>query len=240
PPWQRAVPDDPAAARALRHAKLAALGIGALVAFPVELAVRGLAAWTRVDPKAPETGALSSILVMVVLFAPLEEASKVGALWPFRKRYFEGGEDGIVLGSGIATGFACVEAALYLRGETLVGYEGAFLITRMALATVARMFAGGLWGYALGRARGRGVGVDRFFVLAWLAATSLRGLFDHLVFGRGLASLFGAMPLFIGMVFVAYLGARELAPNALPLSRIRNRLSFLSSLPPPPSLRAMR
>jgi RsiW-degrading membrane proteinase PrsW (M82 family) len=239
-PWRRSTPDDPGAARARRRAKLAALGIGALVAFPVELAVRGLAAWTRVDPKAPETGVLTSILVMVVLFAPLEEASKVGALWPFRTRYLEDGEDGIVLGSGVAAGFACVEAAFYLRGATLVGYEGAFLITRMALAALARIFAGGVWGYALGRARGRGLRADRFFVLAWLAATSLRGLFDHLVFGRGLASLFGAMPLFIGMVFVAYLGLRELAPNALPLSRIRGRLSFLSSLPPPPSLRAMR
>jgi hypothetical protein len=42
------------------------------------------------------------------------------------------------------------------------------------------------------------------------------------------------------MLFVSFLGARELAPNALPLWRIRKRLSFFPSLPPPPSLRAMR
>jgi hypothetical protein len=239
-PWRRPSPDDPRVARARRRGKLLALGVGALAAFPVELAVRGLAAWTRVDPKAPETGILSSILVMMLLFAPLEEAAKVGALWPFRARYLEDGEDGVGLGAGVATGFACVEVSLYLRGQSLVGYEGAFLVTRIALATVTRVFAGALWGYALGRARARGVRADRSFALAWLAATWLRGLFDHLVFGRGLASLFGAMPLFVGMLFVSYLGGRELAPNALPLSRIRGRLTFLSSLPPPPSLRAMR
>src|SRR5262249_22291172 len=152
-------------------------GIGALVAFPVELAVRGLASWTRVDPKAPETGALSSILVMLVLFAPFEEASKVAALFPLRARHLEDGEEGVVLGSAIATGFACVEAALYLRGATLTGYEGAFVIARVSLATVARVFAGAVWGYALGRVRPSGRRTDRFFVIAWLAATELRGLF---------------------------------------------------------------
>jgi RsiW-degrading membrane proteinase PrsW (M82 family) len=239
-PWRRVITDDPATARARRRAKLAALGLGALVAFPVELAVRGLAAWTRVNPKEPETGVISSIVVMMLLFAPLEEASKVGALWPFRARYLDEGEDGIVLGIGVATGFACVEAGLYLRAETLFGYEGAIVITRVVLATAARVFAGALWGYALGRARSRGRRADRFFALAWISATLLRGLFDHLVFGRGLASLFGALPLFAGMLFVSYLGARELAPNALPLARMRNRIAFLSSLPPPPSLRQMR
>jgi RsiW-degrading membrane proteinase PrsW (M82 family) len=239
-PWRRAVRDDSGAARTLRHAKLAALGAGALVAFPVELAVRVLAAWIRVDPKAPETGALSSILVMVILFAPIEEASKVGALWPFRAKHIEDGEDGVLLGTAVATGFACVEVGTYLHGTSLASYEGALVMTRIALATVARVFAGAVWGFGLGRARGRGVRGDRFFALSWLGATALRGLFDHLVFGRGLATLFGALPLFAGMLFVSYLGARELAPNALPLSRMRSRLSFLSSLPPPPSLRAMR
>ena len=239
-PWTRRAPDDPLEARARKRGRLTALGIGALAAFPVELAVRGLASWTRVDPKAPETGVLTSILVMLVLFAPFEEASKVAALFPLRARHLEDGEEGIVLGSAIATGFACVEAGLYLRGATLAGYEGAFVVARVALATVARVFAGAVWGYALGRARLKGKRADRFFVVVWLAATELRGLFDHLIFGRGFASFFGAMPLFIGMLFVSYLGARELAPNALPLSRIRKRLSFFPSLPPPPSLRAMR
>jgi len=145
-----------------------------------------------------------------------------------------------VLGSAVAMGFASVETALYLRGATLTGYEGTLIVTRVMLATVARIFAGALWGYALARAQSFGSRADRFFGFAWLAATALRGLYDHLVFGRGLASLLGSMPLFFGMLVAAYLGARELTPNALPLWRIRKRLAFLPSLPPPPSLRTMR
>lgn len=237
-PWLRSPLDDPNLARARRRGTLGALLAGALAAVPVELLVRGLASWTRVDPKAPETGQLLSIAVMLLLFAPLEEASKVAALFPLRARHLHDGREGVALGVAVATGFACIEAALYLRGSTLTGAEGALVITRIALATVTRVFAGALWGYGLGRARLHGRGIDRFFALAWLVATALRGLFDHLVFGRGIAPLLGAMPLFAGILFVSYLGARELAPNALPLSRVR-RLAFFPSLPPP-SLRSMR
>jgi RsiW-degrading membrane proteinase PrsW (M82 family) len=237
-PWLRSALDDPNASRARKRGTLTALLAGALAALPIELMVRALASWTRVDPKEPETGALSSILVMLFLFAPLEEASKVAALWPLRARHVEDGREGVAFGVAVAVGFACVEAGLYLRGAELAGLAGALLIIRIALATVARVFASALWGYGLGRARLHGRAIDRFFVLSWLAATALRGLFDHLIFGRGIASLLGAMPLFVGMLFVSYLGVRELAPNALPLSRVR-RLSFLPSLPPP-SLRAMR
>src|SRR5258708_26953811 len=118
-PWLGRGPDDAVAARGRKGAIRVALGLGALAAFPIELAVRGLAAWTRVDPKAPETGALSSIIVMLLVFAPFEEASKAAALWPLRARRLEDGEAGVVLGSAVATGFACVEAGLYLRGAAL-------------------------------------------------------------------------------------------------------------------------
>ena len=125
------------------------------------------------------------------------------------------------------------------RGASLKGYEGALLLARAGFATIARVFAGAMWGYALGRARALGRHVDRVLVLAWVATTALRGLYDHLVFGKGLAALLGSLPLSMGMVVVAYLGARELVPKALPHFG-DGRLSFLPSLPPPPSLRAMR
>jgi len=239
-PWLRGTARDSREGGDRKRSIVAAVGAGALVALPVELAMRSLASWSGVDPKAPVTGALSSMLVMLLVFAPVEEASKVAALWPLRSRYLKGGEDGVVLGSAVAMGFASVETALYLRGATLTGYEGTLIVTRVMLATVARIFAGALWGYALARAQSFGSRADRFFGFAWLAATALRGLYDHLVFGRGLASLLGSMPLFFGMLVAAYLGARELTPNALPLWRIRKRLAFLPSLPPPPSLRTMR
>jgi len=215
------------------------MGAGVLVAFPVELLVRGLAAWLGVDPKAQVTGALSSMLGTLLLFAPLEEASKAGAVFVFRKRFVRGPRDGVLLGSAVAMGFASVELALLFRGASLKGYEGALLLARAGFATIARVFAGSMWGYALGRARALGRQVDRVLVLAWVAATALRGLYDHLVFGKGLAALLGSLPLSMGIVVVAYLGARELVPKALPHFG-DGRLSFLPSLPPPPSLRAMR
>jgi len=238
-PWGRSSAGDPVVARTRRRGILAALAAGAVVALPIELLVKGLAAWTQVDPKAPETGVASSMAVMLFLFAPLEEASKVLTLFAFRTRYLEDGEDGVVLGTAVATGFACVEVAWYLRGTSLGGLEGAIVLTRIGLATLARVFAGSVWGYSVGRARAQGRRTDRIFFLACLAATAVRSLFDHLVFGRGISGLLGALPLFVGMVFVSVLGARELAPNALPLGRMR-RIPILTSLPPPPSLRAMR
>src|SRR5262249_4705076 len=92
---------------------------------------------------------------------------------------------------------------------------------------------------ALGRSQAMHRRVDRVLLLAWASATALRALYDHLVFGRGIASLLGSVPLFLGIVVISYLAVRDLAPKALPRWG-DGRLSFLPSLPPPPSLRAMR
>lgn len=238
-PWLRHAATDPKRTRERKRGVLAALAGGVLVALPVELLVRALASWLGVDPKAQVTGALSSMLGTVLLFAPLEEASKTGVLFALRRRFVRGPRDGVLLGSAVAIGFASIELALLLRGASLKGYEGALLLARAGFATIARVFAGAMWGYAMGRSRALGRQIDRVFVLAWVAATALRGLYDHLVFGKGLAALLGSLPLSLGIVIVAYLGAREMVPKALPRFG-DGRLSFLPSLPPPPSLRAMR
>src|SRR5262249_50829210 len=67
----------------------------------------------------------------------------------------------------------------------------------------------------------------------------LRSLCDHLVFGRGVAALLGALPLFVGIVIVSFMAAREIAPRVLPLAVRTGRLSFFPAMPPP-SLSAMR
>src|SRR4051794_31154923 len=82
-PWLRTPAPGTRESADRRRGILAAVAAGALIAFPAELAARALASWSGVDPKAPVTGALSSMLVMLFVFAPLEEASKVAALWPF-------------------------------------------------------------------------------------------------------------------------------------------------------------
>jgi RsiW-degrading membrane proteinase PrsW (M82 family) len=238
-PWLRHAASDPRRARERKKGVMVALAAGVLTALPVELVVRTLASWLGVDPKVQVTGALASMLATMLLFAPLEEASKVSALYALRARFVRGPRDGVLLGTAIAMGFASVELALLLRPASLRGFEGALLLARAAFATMARVFAGSVWGYALGRARALGRRTDRVFALAWLASTALRGLYDHLVFGKGLAALLGSLPLLLGMLVVAYLGAREMVPKALPHFG-DGRLSFLPNLPPPPSLRAMR
>jgi hypothetical protein len=81
-------------------------------------------------------------------------------------------------------------------------------------------------------------------LLVWCSVTVLRGLHDHLVFGKGLAALLASVPLLAGMIMVAYGAARGIAQApaspASPAVRGSGRLSFFPSLPPPPSFRAMR
>ena len=122
---------------------------------------------------------------------------------------------------------------------SLKGYEGALLLARAGFATIARVFAGAMWGFALGRARALGRHVDRVLVAGvggdHRATRSLRSP----GFRQGARCASGSLPLSMGIVVVAYLGARELFPKRSPSLR-RRPLSFLPSLPPPPSLRAMR
>ncbi|HEX9294721.1 MAG TPA: PrsW family glutamic-type intramembrane protease [Polyangiaceae bacterium] len=239
--WRRHPAADPGEERQRKRHALAALAAGVVVALPVEALVHALSAWIGVDPRAQVTGAWESMLAMLLVFAPLEEASKLAAVWPFRSRFVKAPLDGVLLGSAVALGFACVEVALLFRGATLQGHLGPFVIVRGAFATIARVFAGAVWGYALGRPLHSARRVDKVLVLAWVSATTLRGLYDHLIFGRGLASLLGSLPLLVGILVVSYLGARELVPKALPrLSGDGPLSSLLPNLPPPPSLRAMR
>jgi hypothetical protein len=123
----------------------------------------------------------------------------------------------------------------------VAGAAGAAVLARVLLATVARLFCAAGWGYMLGRARSRSTPLlGRNVIVAWAAATLLRGVYDHLVFGRGLVGLLGVAPLFVGMIVVAVGAVRDFVPRALPTWHPSGRLSFLPSIPPPPSLTAMR
>jgi len=237
-PWLRHPSSDAARTRRDKLRTLVAMALGAAVGLPVELALRVVAAATEVDPKAQVAGAWSAVVTTLLVYAPLEELGKVLALAPVYARFVRGKREGALLATAVAMGFACVELALYLRGRSLGNWEGGLLVLRALLATVARLFTAGVWGYAFGRARGSGRVLDRASVLIFLAATELRGLYDHLVFGRGLAALLGSMPLFAGMVVLAYIALREIAPHTVPAWEDPH-LPFLPSMPPP-SLRKMR
>jgi hypothetical protein len=212
-----------------------ALVAGVLLALPTELAVRALGRWLGIDPKAQVTGAIGSMLATVLLFAPLEEAVKAGALWAARSRFVRNGRRGAVLGAVLSVGFALVEIGFYLTGTA----RGLFAVLRAGLALAARAVTGGAWGYALGSSRPSRL-PNRAFILTWAAVTALRGLDDHLLFGKGLAALLGSVPLLAGMIAFAYGAARDIGLVSGRRIQVIGPLSFLPSLPPPPSLGAMR
>ena len=236
-PWRRSRASDPTAA--LRQARAAGLAIvlGFAVALPIEWVVRAAGASLGVDPKVQITGAWASILTTLFIFAPLQEAAKLGVVLPARARAFKGAWEGVLVGAGVAAGYACLEVAWFTRDAAHHAEATVFLVARTVQATIARLFAGAIWGYALGRARSRGRRFDGTSALAWTVATLLRGLYDHLIFARGLAALLGSIPLFVGIVVVSYLAARELGPRA-PRARSMSGRQLPST--PPPSLRTVR
>ena len=229
-----------------RHAKrsvLACLGLGVLAALPVGLVERGAASLVGISPKEQVTGAWAAILASLLLFAPLEEGAKALAGWPvIRGRAVRGPREAIGCASAVATGFSTVESLSYLldthRAGLLVGAGGVLALARLLLAVVARLFCAAVWGYAAGRNRELGKApFGGYFLAAWACAAALKGLYDHLAFGRGLAALLGVTPLFVGMLWIAVGARRELVPKELPSPRRSGRLS---SRPPAPTLAVIR
>lgn len=143
----------------------------------------------------------SALFAMFLLAAPLEEACKAGVVWPlYVRRKIADRYQGLLLGVLVGAGFAAGEgvfAAYHDQTPTL-------LAVRLLLAAVAHAFAGGLWGYVLGRARGR------WFVSAWLVATLVRALHDHIVLGRGPGMLVVALPITVAMLGLGWSAIRDM------------------------------
>jgi RsiW-degrading membrane proteinase PrsW (M82 family) len=237
-PWSRSRAGDPAEARRQARTAGLAIALGFVVALPIEWAVRAVGISLGVDAKVQITGAWASILTALFVFAPLEEAAKLGVVLSLRFRIFKGAWEGVLVGAGVAAGFACLELAWFTRDAAHHTEATIFLVARAVQATIARLFAGAIWGYAVGRARSRGRRFGRTSLIAWTLATLLRGLYDHLIFARGLAALLGSIPLFVGIVVVSYLAARELGPRPQRARSPSGRPQPIST--PPPSLRTVR
>lgn len=197
------------------------------------------AAWTGLALEAPAAGVAGSLLFVFGFAGPVREASKVLAIWPaFRSRHFVEPLDGVIYAAAGALGFALVETALVLRAHP----SGWIWVARTGLALPAHVFFACCAGYALGRARrARRPGV--IFPAAWLAATVLHALYVHLVYGRGSAALVGALPLLLAILVASVLSARELRIRVDQPSRtseLLDRVSALSVVSSPPSLRTVR
>ena len=172
------------------------------------------------------SGVGGALLATFLLAAPLEEALKVGVVWPlYRTRRIDGPRLGVCYACAAGAGFAAIEelVAVIANGGSGLG------VLRALVSAPAHLFFAGLWGYALG-SRGRTRG--NWFSLAWLAATLLHGLYDHIVWGRGPGLLVTVIPLFVFMGLGAWVALRDVAPESLP--------GHHSLIPEPPSLKSMR
>jgi hypothetical protein len=173
------------------------------------------------------SGVGGALLATFLLAAPLEEALKVAVVWPlYRSRRIDGPRLGVCYASAAGAGFSAIKGVLALS----IGAATGITVLRALLSVPAQLFFAGLWGYALGT-RGRSGG-GRWFSLAWLIATLLHGLYDHIVWGRGPGLLVTVIPLFVFMGLGAWIALRDVAPDSL------SHLSHL--IPDPPSLHSMR
>jgi RsiW-degrading membrane proteinase PrsW (M82 family) len=199
---------------------------GALVAGACAYVERALLTVTGLSFEVSTSGVGGALLATFLLAAPLEEALKVGVVWPlYRTRRIQGPRLGVCYASAAGAGFAAIEAVI----AVVVGHGGGLCVLRALISVPAHLFFAGLWGYALG-ARGRARG--HWFSIAWLTATLLHGLYDHIVWGRGPGLLVTVIPLFVFMGIGAWVALRDVVPDAL---------SGRSSLmPDPPSIRRMR
>lgn len=200
---------------------------GALAALFAAYFERVVLTFTGLSMNVASSGAGGALLATFLLAAPLEEALKVSVVWPlYRTRRIDGPRLGVAYASAAAAGFSAVKGVLVL----LLGAPGGVTLLRALLSVPAQLFFAGLWGYALG-SRGpnrRG----HWFSFAWLTATLLHGLYDHIVWGRGPGLLVLVIPLFLFMGLGAWIALRDVAPEPhTPGSHL---------VPDPPSLRALR
>ncbi len=170
-------------------------------------------------------GTLGSALVMVLFFAPLEEALKVACVWPayVRRRLLTGqlGATHAVLGAG---GFAFAETLSWF----LLWDQNSWLdVLRAGIALPAHFFFAGLWGYMLGGGRR-----DRWFGPIWLLSVLLHGIYDHIIFGRGPGLLVVVVPMLLLMAF----GVRSVLGEPSSYSGRRSVYSLLEA----PSLGTVR
>ncbi len=201
------------------------------------------ASWIGLDLDAGRSGE-ASLVFLVCVAAPLQEVSKVLAVWPaFRSKYFAQPLDGLVYGAASALGFSAVENALVLRAHP----DGGIWLLRTAAALPAHLFFAGCWGYVLGRVRAdKRVGAS--FSLALLGTFLAHALYIHLVYGRAPGALVGTVPLLAMMGLVTVIGFRDLrvrternradAPSTASL--LLDRVTTLYVVSAPPSLSDVR
>lgn len=178
---------------------MVAVGGGVMGALAV-YAERVVLTWTDLTFEVARSGTSGALLATFLLAAPLEEGLKVLVVWTlYRRRRVQTARVGLAYAAATAAGFAAVEIAL----SSVAPGDGVGL-GRLLLAAPAALFFAGLWGYALGASHEQ----DRFFTLAWLLATVLHGLYDHILWGRGPGLLVALIPMLLFMALATFMALR--------------------------------
>jgi RsiW-degrading membrane proteinase PrsW (M82 family) len=193
-----------------RYWLVALLVLGAAAASVCHFVESWLWSWTGLNPERGLDRGTGALVAMMVLAVPLEEASKLLAVWPsYQSGQLRDRADGVVAAVTAAAGFAIAECVW-------TGFSGpatGLFVARSLLGGVAHLLFAGAWGFVLSDASG-----GRFLRRAWLLAVVFHGLFDHIVYGRGPGTLVVAVPLLLGMLGLAGLGLREARTFVVPHS----------------------
>lgn len=197
---------------ASRPLGLVSAGLGA-VAGAAAMAIEPMVlTWTDLSFETSRVGVGGALLAMFLLAAPLEEGLKTLVVFIAYRRRVRTPRQGLAYAVVAAAGFAVVEIAW---SGSRAG--GAVAPVRLLLSVPAHLFFAGVWGYALGAARGH----DLWFRAAWLVAMLLHGLYDHIVFGRGPGLLVATIPMLLFMAVLSFMALRGEAPRLpKPLKRI--------------------
>jgi hypothetical protein len=200
---------------------------GALAALFAAYFERIVLSYTGLSLDVATSGAGGALLATFLLAAPLEEALKVSVVWPlYRTRRIADSRLGVGYASAAGAGFSAIKGLM----AVLLGTPGGVTVLRALVSVPAQLFFAGVWGYALGARGPRRRG--HWFSVAWLVATLLHGLYDHIVWGRGPGLLVSVIPLFVFMGVGTWIALRDVAPEA------PSHQHWI--VPDPPSLRALR
>ncbi len=204
--------------RPLQSGVLVTLGaLSAMALIPLEDWVLSAAKIDLVIAQGSAPSAqLAPALAMLLFCVPLEEAVKVGVLWPlYLRRRLQSGAQGVSAAVFVASGFAVGEIcmATWLQIDSWIG------LLRIALSLPAHIFFAGVWGYVLG-----GRGRDRYFSLTFIGCVVLHAIYDHIVFSRGPALLVVALPMFATMAWGVFALLRDGASNPITSSSVYSLL----------------
>ncbi len=204
---------------ARRRVFLLALFVGAGLAagclFVEGVFFRWIGVYADVSPLAdpgvdgsPAVGFGGALLAMLLFAAPLEEGSKLLAVWPLHAREkLVTRADSVYSALCVAGGFAICEGAVHA-----LYLEQRLVLVRVLLVTLGHLFFVGVWSVVLGDSLNR-----RRLRMTWTTATLFHGLFDHIVLVRGEGAMAVLLPVVGSMIALSVWGVRSVGalPRAL-------------------------